>query len=209
MQCLRRCAVALVVAGVALAAVLAGLAFSASGWLAAEDDRAPADAIVVLGHDPTRVFQAADLYREGLAPRVILSRPRRAPRQEYLDAQGIPVPWFEVAGVKILQDRGVPPAAISIISEEVISTWTEAHAFARHAPDARRLLVVTSPYHVRRSRLVFRKALPDHDIRVIASRYEELPTRWWREQDTAISVTMEFIKLPFFLFGGRMQPEPR
>ncbi len=204
MQCFRKCALAVLAMAVACVATAAALAWTAADFLAASDEPAPADAIVVLGHDPSRVFQAADAFRDGLAPRVVLSRPVRAPRNVFLESQGIAYPWFETTGRAILVARGVPEAAIEVLPESVISTATEAVAFGRALPDARRLLVVTSPYHVFRTRLIFNRELPDRDIRVVASRYEALPRHWWREQETAILVLMEFVKLPFYAVGGRL-----
>lgn len=204
MQCFRRCALAFLAMLALVVAAALGLAWTASDFLAAGDSLDRADAIVVLGHDPTRVFEAADRFKEGVAPRVVLSRPRRSPRLVYLESQGIPSPWFEVAGRKILADRGVPEDAVSVLPDEVVSTATEAVAFGRMLPDARRLVVVTSPYHVFRTRLIFRHELPDRDIRVVASRYEKMPREWWREQELAINVLMEFVKLPFYLAGGRL-----
>lgn len=204
MQCFRRCALAFLVAFTLVIALAFGLAWTASDFLPASDTPAPADAIVVLGHDPTRVLEAADRFHEGLAPRVVLARPRRSTHLALLEPEGVPYPWFEVAGRTILTRRGIPETAVSVMPDEVVSTATEAIAFGRMLPEARRIIVVTSPYHVMRARLIFRNELPDRDIRVVASRYEAMPRRWWREQQLAINVLMEFLKLPFYLAGGRL-----
>lgn len=206
MQCLRRCALAFLLIGVLLVGAALSIAWTAADWLSTDDTLEKADAIVVLGHDPTRVFHAADLYRQGVAPLVVLSRPKRQKKGLLLESQGFPIHWFEVAGAKILADRGVPAAAIRVIDEEVISTVTEAIAFGRELPEAKRMVVVTSPSHVFRSRLIFRRTLPDRAIALVGSRYETLDRAWWREQEDAQAVLMEFVKLPFFLAGGRMKP---
>ena len=204
MQCFRR-AVVVVLLLVALLGALAVIALRHSAeWLSADDAPAIADAIVVLGHDPSRVFQAADLYNAGFAPRVLLSRPRRAPRYERLEAEGIPFPWFEVAGRTILLNRGVPESAIANFGERLHSTVAEARAVAMLEPPLGRILVVTSPYHVLRARRVFNDHLPNADIRVVASKYETLDRAWWRDQEDALPVVVEIIKLAFYRLGGRM-----
>jgi uncharacterized SAM-binding protein YcdF (DUF218 family) len=204
MRCLRRCTLVVLSLCAVLAASSIILARHVSAWLEASDELASADAIVVLGQDPTRVFEAADLYRKGYAPRVLLSHPKRRSSLIYLESQGISVPWFEVAGHKILRDRGVPEAAIGSLGENLISTVTEARAVATALPAARRLIVVTSPYHVRRARIVFHDTLRGVDVRVAASHYEVLPRAWWTEEESAMDVVMEFIKLAYFEAGGRM-----
>jgi len=205
MRCLARCIVAVAVMAVVLSALAAAAGLHAAEWLSHPDPLDRADAIVVLGDDPTRAFEAADLYRAGLAPRVLLSRPRRGRRLLYLESQGIGVPWFEDAGRTILRRRGVPEAAIGTFGESLISTVTEARAVAAALPGAGRLIVVTSPYHVHRARIIFRDILPQVDIRLAGSHYEELPRDWWADQTDAKHVLMECLKLVYYEAGGRMR----
>lgn len=206
MQCLRRCALAFLAVIALLAGAGAAVAWTASGWLARSDPPGKADAIVVLGHEPIRVYEAADLFKQGVAPLVVLSRPKRQHQRLFLEARGFTINWFEVAGAKILADAGVPAEAVRVIDEEVISTVTEAIAFGRALPQAARIVVVTSPSHVFRSRLIFRRTLADRQIAVVGNRHETLDRAWWRDQEDALAVIAEFIKLPFYLAGGRMRP---
>src|SRR6266404_4668335 len=72
---MRRALVAIVVLAVALAVV--ALAFAGRLLVVTDPLPASADAIVVLaGSIPTRVLEAGDLYRSGLAPRVVVTRER-------------------------------------------------------------------------------------------------------------------------------------
>jgi uncharacterized SAM-binding protein YcdF (DUF218 family) len=206
MRCLVRCTLALFALGAILAGLAAVAGRDASAWLARPDPLDRADAIVVLGQDPTRAFEAADLYRAGLAPRVLLSRPKREARLLYLESQGIGVPWFEVAARTILRGRGVPEEAIGTFGDKLISTLTEAQAVAAALPGARRLIVVTSPYHARRARLIFRDLLPGADVRLAENHYETLPRAWWADETSANNVIMEFLKLAFYEAGGQMSP---
>ncbi len=65
--------------------------------------------------------------------------------------------------------------------------------------------MVTSPYHVRRTRLIFYEALGDRGIEfaVVATPLETFPDDWWRSQDSAREVLLEWVKIAFFLVGGR------
>jgi uncharacterized SAM-binding protein YcdF (DUF218 family) len=205
MHCALRCvgvlAVVLVLA--ASLAVLAGR--EASGWLSASDPPARAAAIVVLGDDPVRALGGADLYREGIAPRVLLSVPLRAPRLALLEREGEPVAWFEESAARLLHRHGVPEAAIGTFGRALKSTYAEGLALAEQFPPGATLVVVTSPYHVRRTRMILRDALPGRDVRVVGNRHETLPAAWWTEQEATRNVLLEGIKLAYYVAGGRFR----
>jgi len=204
MQCFKRCVLGLLTI-VLLAVVLAAVsAYHVAAWLRDADPPQRAEAIVVLGNDLTRVLQGADLYRAGFAPRVLLSTPARSPRSLTLAHEGLPVLWFEEAGRTLLLRREVPDAAIATFGRGLRTTSEEARAvralFPKGTPT---LLVVTSPYHVRRARIIFRDTLPDARVLVVASRYEPFPDRWWTDLDAAPQVMLECAKLAFYMLGGR------
>ena len=178
--------------------------FYAADWLSVADQPKKADAILVLGGDLSRPFQAADLYRQGLARRIVVSAPVRKDDYRLLDQAGIPYPREEEVMRDVLLKKGVPAGAIEYLGKDLISTAEEAQAaralFAKRAP---RLLIVTSPYHVRRARLIFTDAMPAADIRMIASSYDPLPSSWWNDQTAARNVTQELAKFVFYRLGGR------
>jgi uncharacterized SAM-binding protein YcdF (DUF218 family) len=204
MSCLQRSLLAALLFCAILGGLLVLAALRASSWLERPDALQKADAILVLGEDPTRAFAAADLYSAGLAPKILLSRPRRQPRMSYLESQGICVPWFEVAGHTILRNRGIPEEAIGTFGEDLISTVTEARAAAAALPRVHRVIVVTSPYHVRRARLIFRDQFRDAEVLFATDHYETLPRAWWAQEDSATHVIMEALKLMYYEAGGRM-----
>lgn len=65
-----------------------------------------------------------------------------------------------------------------------------------------KLLVVTSPYHVRRAAMIFRQAYGGAHV-VVGTPYEPFPREWWRSQDAARNVLLELAKITFYLVGGR------
>ena len=79
---------------VTLAAVGAAALLAAGRVLVVADPLPPrADAIVILaGSVPDRALAAADLYRAGLAPRVVVTRERAGTGQAALHARGVRLP---------------------------------------------------------------------------------------------------------------------
>jgi uncharacterized SAM-binding protein YcdF (DUF218 family) len=140
-----------------------------------DEPAAPSDALIVLGDDNyagDRAFRAADLYRERVAPVVVASG--RMLRQSVSLADVME---------RDLQSFGVPPAAIVKLSHRAGNTREEAEEAARliQARGWKRILVVTSSYHARRTRFIYRKILPPKvALRVSGARDSEFdPLRWW------------------------------
>ena len=202
MGCLKRCVLAVVALVAAKVAILAFVAWHAAAWLGADDTPVKADAILVLGAEPTRAITGADLYQEGFANVVYLSVPRRERRWVALSQDGIRWPWFEETARVLLRNRGVPDGQIRLLGKDLPSTVAEAAEAARtFGASAGTLLVVTSRYHVYRARLIFADALPATRVLVVASSAEPLPERWWTDQEAARNVTLELAKLVFYRLG--------
>ncbi|MCX2727491.1 YdcF family protein [Thermomicrobium sp. 4228-Ro] len=124
---------------------------------ARNDERAPADAIVVLGAAqyngrPTRAFRArldhaAALYRQGYASTVVLVGGSVAP-DDLTEAE---------VGARYLQQLGIPPEALVVVPVGR-NTWQslEAAATTLHARGVQRLLLVSDGFHLFRSKLMAR-----------------------------------------------------
>ncbi len=198
------------VLGIALLAALAlaaGLSLAAS-WLVNQDQPEKSDAIAILAGDPARAFYAADLYARGFAGRIYISRPIRLPSHRLLDEFGVPFPRYEEIDRQILIKKGVPDKDISICPNAAASTVDEANAVAKLLEGRKaRLLLVTSPYHVRRTRMVFSDLLANAGFRIVATPYEAFPVQWWKNQDAARNVVLELTKILFYRAGGRFYAE--
>lgn len=168
---------------------------AAGRWLIVQDPIEHADVIVVLSGGPgdERVRQAAALFREGYAPRVLLSG-----GEEILG-----IPTSDILRRQALAN-GIPPEALFF---ETASTSTSEQARGLSAQlvamGVRRAIIVTSPYHTRRTRYLFRKSFAGTsiDVRVVpvqnsAFRSEE----WWTREDDTEKVVLEYIKLVLALF---------
>lgn len=203
MHCFKRCALALLV----IAALLVG---AGALWvkilpdvLASADEPRKADAIVVLGGDLSRLMDGADLYREGYAPLVLISNPRREERFEALEREGIDYPWFEQTGRELMRRRGIPDSAVIVFGYRLLSTVAEARIISAQHRQLKTILLVTSPYHIYRARKIFREHLPGVEIIAIGSRYDRFEPNWLRDPEMVRHAVMETLKLAFYVAGGR------
>ncbi len=145
-------------------------------WVVDEPPQA-ADAILLLSEDnfnADRATRAAELYR-GWAPRVVASGRmlrRYAGLAELMQRD--------------LVERGVPAEAVVRFAHTADNTAEEAQALRQLVVERgwRRVLVVTSNYHTRRARYIFRRVFPlQVEVRVAAARdsgYD--PDRWWQSR---------------------------
>src|SRR5436190_11798803 len=109
---------------VTLAAVGAAALLAAGRVLVVADPLPPrADAIVILaGSVPDRALAAADLYRAGLAPRVVVTRERAGTGQAALHARGVRLPEDAELTVMALRGLGVPSPACVVTRRRAAST---------------------------------------------------------------------------------------
>ncbi len=179
----------------------AGLVLSAGLWLPVHDELQPADAIVILAGEPRRAIHAADLYHQGLAPLVYVSRPRFEPPQALCDL-GFPCPRQEDLMLEVLERKGVPASAVRLYGRDLMSTVEEGEALrAELGPEKRRIIVVTSPYHCRRAKLILAPILRGHEIIMTPTPYERFDVKWWTHQGSAAAVVSETAKFVFYFLG--------
>jgi uncharacterized SAM-binding protein YcdF (DUF218 family) len=199
MHCRRR--------GLVLPALLLGgvlLSSTAGPWLMIDDPLPTrSDAIVVLaGSPPARLMTAADLYAAGVAPLVVLTRERRSPATVQLAERGVVVPEPCDQAARQLQALGVPAAALLVLHGRAHSTTSEARLIAGWAcrTGRRSLVVVTSPSHTRRARLILRQMLgPGIHLSVEPAKADFFPRRrWWRSRGAAKLVLSEYQKLAHY-----------
>src|SRR5437899_6604833 len=183
-------------------AALAAVALLGAGRVLVVADPLPprADAIVILaGSVPDRTLEATDLYRAGLAPRVVVTRERLPRGQAALRARGVRLPEGDELTVRALHELGVPPGAIVVLRRRAASTESEARTIARWAcaHRLRRLIVVTSRAHSRRARLILRQALgAGIALAMRPSRYDAFaPARWGHVRRDAKLILSEYEKL--------------
>jgi uncharacterized SAM-binding protein YcdF (DUF218 family) len=194
----------------AVALILGGLIFLpfAGRFLHQEDPLEPADLILVLaGARVERWLEAVELYREGWAPAIVVSPGPVDTIERELQARGILYPREGELARTAIVASGVPEAAVTVLPNGVDNTAHEAVALVQRTRGTAvgRVIVVTSPYHTRRTRLAFRRAFSGTDVHVLirGSRYSEAdPPRWWRRRADVRFVLAELPKLAAYAAGA-------
>ena len=151
--------------------------FLAESWVF-EDPLNKADALIVLSDDnfyADRATRAAELFREGKGSLVVASGRRLRP----------------TAGIAELMEhdlieRGVPKDKILRVPQDGDSTVEEAETLAKLAKAKKwhSAIVVTSNYHTRRARYIFRRVFPQGlEVRVAGARDADFdPQAWWEKR---------------------------
>lgn len=202
---MKRCLLIVAAVHLTLVLLVVGVFASAGSWLRVSDELISSDIIVVLAGAPERAAYAADIFQQGYAPLVLVSRPAREQGQTILSQAGVYLPSGEEAYSRILMYKGVPVSNIKVFGTGSLSTLEEAIAIRDEIIGSQpRVIVVTSPFHVRRSRIIFGNVLKDkvRELRVVGNPYESFPAKWWTNQDAARNVMLEVIKLVYFQLGG-------
>lgn len=176
--------------------------FMAESWVI-EDPLDKADVLIVLSDDDfyaDRATRAAELFREGKALLVVASGRRLRPS----------------AGIAELMEhdlveRGVPKDKILRIAQDGDSTREEAEALAKLAKTKKwhKAIVVTSNYHTRRARYIFRRVFPPGtEIRVASARDGNFdPEHWWEKRKSTKLFVREIAGMIVTIWELRHGPE--
>jgi uncharacterized SAM-binding protein YcdF (DUF218 family) len=189
------------------AAGVAWLLIYGGRYLQHEDPLQKSDVIFVLaGTRVERLLEGYQLYMEGYAPLILLSPGRREPGEAMLKARGIRFPSEEETGRDVLMQLGVPPGAILANDSSVDNTAQEANLLRATVLSHgwKRVIVVTSKLHTRRSAFAFRRGLDGTGATVVmrASRFDPAdPARWWRTRPDVRFVLSEWQKLIVYRLG--------
>jgi uncharacterized SAM-binding protein YcdF (DUF218 family) len=199
----------LVLGTAALVLTAAGIAgFLLVGrFLAREDTLQKADAIFVFaGRRIERPLEAADLFLEGYAPLIVLTRDTSDAPIPMLERRGVHLPTTLELTLDMLRQAGVPIRAVITPARMHDHTSEEAETLRTLAMERQwhRVILVTSKYHLRRATLAARRALKGTDVEVLtrATRHDaSTPERWWARRDDIRTVTSEVPKLVAYWLG--------
>jgi uncharacterized SAM-binding protein YcdF (DUF218 family) len=189
----------------AVVAAVAAFLFLAP-WLQYQDQPEAARYIVPLAGDEHRLIKAAELFKQGLAPRILLGNERVLPRNR-AEALRIELGYPAIDGAKyrfdLLEHLGVPRSATDSFGRALVSTVEEAEALKTFL-DARSgtIILVTSPYQARRAKLIFEGLMPNVRFIIVWPPEGRLPAQWWADRDAALTAVAEVAKLIYFWGGG-------
>jgi uncharacterized SAM-binding protein YcdF (DUF218 family) len=151
-----------------------------------------ADAVMVLGGGfGDRERRAAEIYRAGLAPTLVLMGMEDSVNDKEIDY----LHWRS----RVLSRAGVPESAM-LIDPESSTSLREARYGARLARERgwKRVIVVSDPPHMRRLAIVWGRAFEGSGTEVVLVPTRPswwTPDQWWSNDKCAGFVVMEYIKL--------------
>ncbi|MGA2434030.1 MAG: YdcF family protein [Bryobacteraceae bacterium] len=179
--------------GILIAAALAvavqrPLLRAAGGFLVRGEEPFRADIVVVLAGDGNglRILKAAELVRQGYAPRILVSGPWCCYGQHESDV-----------AIAFATRHGYPREWFIPLPHSATSTRAEAGAIVSelHRRGVRRFIVVTSDYHSRRAGAIFRSLAQPGSFRVVVSPDVDFhPGDWWRSREGQKQVFYEWSK---------------
>lgn len=155
------------------------------------------DVIHVLGGDLPRVDYGIELYQQGYAPYLLFTGGYSPPIKRN---------YAEVAS-QYATKKGIPETAIVTHHSTADSTYAEAielaEVIARH-PELDSVIVVSSPYHLRRARWSFRHVIKDKiQLQFAALPYEQdqaFTRRWWTDPPSRHMLRREYLVLAYYIW---------
>jgi uncharacterized SAM-binding protein YcdF (DUF218 family) len=171
---------------------------AANLWIVS-DPVTPADAVAVLGGDlEVRPFVAADLYKNGFVPKVLVSQ---VPDGRSSTIGGIP--GHSELNRMVLLKLGVPDTAIEMFGQTNESTKDEAVALKHWAErnGASRIIVPTEVFSARRARWIFNREFAGSSVSIEIAAYEApnySRTEWWKSVGGVITFQNEIMKYFYY-----------
>ena len=160
-----------------------------------------ADVIIVLsGNNTVRIPFALKLFKDGYAPRLMLTTEVRRKEQRFCLTN------IEIAHL-LMQESTIETelSLIPSLKSGASSTFDEAYDVLEFSQKQglKRLILVTDSFHTRRALYAFRKVFGEHSIELeMAAAPNEYfdETNWWKSEIGIVSYFWEGIKFPLYLF---------
>lgn len=156
----------------------------------------PADALVPLAGDRERVAYAAHIYSNGSARWfAITDTSYREGKLAYAEA-------IRREALRL----GIPAANIRLVPGQAHSTYQEALYLRQLAQGLgwRSIIIITSPYHTRRSRLIFADVFRNTGVTISIRSVEPSwykPAAWWQTSQGRSVTWQEYVKLLLHFAG--------
>lgn len=184
-----------------IVAVLIGIIGLNLGKFLVESDKLEkADAIAVFSGDSgARTERAVELLKEGYADYLILSGGKV---------------YDDVTMAELMKNHAIKLGVdeSKILIDDEASTTNENAEFTTNIIEEnnfKSVIVVTSDYHTRRSKLAMEKALENTlidgeevEVTVTPSKEEKFTTKWWTSGDSVLMVISEYLKLMGYWVKG-------
>ena len=178
-----------------VAPTLTPLRHALSAPLIVSDDDARGDAAYVMHGGPAmdeRLRAAADLVHMGRVPRIFLRRDDERSMHSFVERRSLTRSEWMLAYLGWL---GIPREKVTLIDDPGGGAFGSLHeadlARAALPPEVRRLVVVSSPVHTRRSGLAFRRRLAAREVEVTTY----AATAWSTSAEAHAPLWLEYAKL--------------
>lgn len=181
------------------------VAFVAAKTLIVSSETSNADAIVVLAGSSTyieRTQHAAQLFNQGLAPRIILTNDNIRSGWSVAEQRN---PLFVERAAEELKRQGVAADKIEIVPGSVSSTHDEALRIRDYTRERgwHSILLVTSAYQARRALWTLRRVFAATDVRIgldaaAPGQQSPGPATWWFHRLGWKLVAGEYVKIIYY-----------
>jgi uncharacterized SAM-binding protein YcdF (DUF218 family) len=173
-----------------------------SEYLFCADEPAPADLIVVFGGTRLeRAEKAAELYRRGLAPRILFTGGDASKtgvaealrlRQRAMEL-GVPAETILVETDSTTTGESIR-RTVDLVDQ--LFGWTQLQS----------VILVSAPHHMRRVKLGMRQQVPErvHLICCPDDRADLRPENWWHSQAGLSAVARELEKVRVYALSGEL-----
>ena len=185
---------------IVIAVLMVIIGLNLGRFLVESDKLEKADAIAVFSGDSgPRTERAVELLKDGYADYLILSGGKV---------------YDDVTMVELMKNHAIKLGIdeSKILIDDEASTTNENAEFTADIIEEnnfRSVIVVTSDYHTRRSKLAMKKALENTlidgekvEVTVTPSKEEKFTTKWWTSGDSVLMVISEYLKLMGYWVKG-------
>jgi uncharacterized SAM-binding protein YcdF (DUF218 family) len=170
---------------------------SIGNFLIVKDDLQPADLIHVLGGREERVVYALYLYRQDYSQKLFFSGEESAP-------------FYKMYAIK----QGVPANDLLQVETRAKNTYEEAldlEQLLESRGTIQSVIIVSSPYHLRRAQWVFKRVLGERvkvQFAPVPFEHSYESRRWWTNRLSRQMVASEYLKLLFYYVRYQFQRNP-
>lgn len=166
-------------------------------FLVVQDDLYPADVIHIIAGDDYRTEYAIQLYKQGYAKLLFFTG-------GWCTIHGY---FHGEHGLEIALEAGIPREAVAYDDAQVLSTYDEALLLKKYLnenqPSYQSVMVVSDPFHMRRSQWTYRHILgKGFNIIVAPVPFNQTPYKqqWWTDEPSQRYVMDEYKKLVYYFF---------
>ena len=165
-------------------------------FLIFQTDISPSDVIIVLSGRTDRFKHGVRLYKQGYAENIMVCSDTIS-----LNLAKVHLDWEEIIREAVRRE-GIPERDLLIVGI-VTSTYDEACLTKNIMlkKNFKSAIVVSSPYHMRRVRMIFEKIYKGSGISLYYSPVEESKfqvEKWWTREGELVTVVNEYIKLVLY-----------